>query len=484
MNMMKGEKQLSKLVMIVIMIFTTVFLFQQCSDDKPLSDNQYVNNWILENMEFAYLWNTEIPAKPDKTQLPDEFFNSLLSDQDRFSWIQDNYLELLNSLQGVNMEAGYEFVLYRESNANENVIAQVVYIKTGSPAASKDFKRGDVITHINGTQMTVSNYQSLLGLISSNHSITYKRYNFNTQVFETKPTLDLTVVEFAENPNFMSKIFDFGERKVGYYVYNFFADGPNETSSQYNTEMNSIFANFKSQNITDLILDLRYNSGGSESSAIKLASLIGKNVTANDLFTRWEYNDELTDYIMGQSWGGSSFFLRKFTTEVNNVGNQLQGGRVYILTRNRTASASELIINGLKPYMDVFIVGDTTLGKNVGSISIYEENDPRNKWGMQPIVVKSFNKLNQSDYGDGFRPNIPDEDNSLVILPLGDENENLLSLALTEITGNSGGRKRGVQVQPWGRMLGSSFDRKRKNFNVNLDRTQSEKIREIFRQLH
>jgi C-terminal processing protease CtpA/Prc len=173
---------------------------------------------------------------------------------------------------------------------------------------------------------------------------------------------------------------------------------------------------------------------------------------------------------MSQSWGGPEFFLKKFTNEANNIGAQLSGGRVYILTRNRTASASELIINGLKPYMDVFIVGDTTYGKNVGSISIYEENDKRNKWGMQPIVVQAYNKLNESDYAEGFLPNIPNDDNSLVILPLGDENENLLSLALAEITGNSGGRKKSAQLQPWGKMLGSSLDRKRRNFDLTVNK--------------
>jgi carboxyl-terminal processing protease len=480
--MMKTKAQVLKSAVIVIMVSTSVFIFQRCSDEKPLSDNQYVNNWIFDNMEFVYYWNTEIPVRPDKRQAPDDFFYSLLSDQDRFSWIQDNYQELLNSLSGINMEAGYEFVLYRDRDNPENVIAQVVYIKANSPAASTDLKRGDVITHINGTQLTLTNYQSMLGQISSNHNITYERYNLETEIWETKPQLALTVVQFAENPNLMSKVFDFGDRKVGYYVYNFFANGPTQNSTIYNQEMDQIFSDFKNSGITDLVLDLRYNSGGSETATIKLASLIAKNVTTNDLFTRWEYNDELTDYIMGQSWGGSSFFLRKFTSEANNIGNQLNGGRLYVLTRNRTASASELIINGLKPYMDVFIIGDTTLGKNVGSISIYEENDRRNKWGMQPIVVKSFNNDNESDYADGFLPNIPNDDNNLVILPLGDENENLLSLALAEITGNPGGRKKSVQVQPWGKMLGSSLDKKRKNFNVDLDKSQAEKIREIIRQ--
>jgi carboxyl-terminal processing protease len=446
----------------------TILWLQACKDEKPLSDNEYVNNWILANMDYYYYWNNDIPAKPNKQQPPDNFFYSILSDEDRFSWIQNNFEELLKSLSGVNKEAGYEFVLYLESKESQNVIALVVYVKPESPAATTDLKRGDVITHINGAQITVSNYQSLLGQISNNHTITFKRYNFDTEVFEVQPQLPLTVVEFAENPNHLYKVFDYPEasKKVGYYVYNFFGNGPTQSSTQYNDEMNAIFAYFKDQGITDLVLDLRYNSGGSETAAIKLASLIGKNINSNHLFTRWEYNDTYGPYL--QNKYGTSVFERKFTNEANNIGSQLQQGKLYVLTRNRTASASELIINGLRPYMDVFIVGDTTVGKNVGSVTIYQ-NTSRNKWGMQPIIVKSFNKDGVSDYDEGFIPNIANKDNSLVILPLGDENENLLSLALAQITGSEGGRKKAAQMQPWGKMLGTSLDRKRKHFNILLD---------------
>src|SRR5690606_34425313 len=103
---------------------------------------------------------TEIPSSPNRSKAPDEFFNSLLSDDDRFSWIQENYLELLNSLQGINKEAGYEFKLYLESAGSTNVIAQVMYIKEGSlvDTENKDLMRGDVITHINGERLTTSNY--------------------------------------------------------------------------------------------------------------------------------------------------------------------------------------------------------------------------------------------------------------------------------------------------------------------------------------
>ncbi len=128
----------------------------------------------------------------------------------------------------------------------------------------------------------------------------------------------------------------------------------------------------------------------------------------------------------------------KFTAEANNVGNQLT--HFIILTSSGTASASELIINGLRPYMGVYLIGDTTEGKNLGSISFYEENDPLNKWGMQPIVSQAFNSLNQSDYTDGFAP---DEKyvETLHVGVLGDVHEPMLAKALTRILGHAPARR-------------------------------------------
>ncbi|MFN7328157.1 MAG: peptidase, partial [Bacteroidota bacterium] len=136
--------------------------------------------------------------------------------------------------------------------------------------------------------------------------------------------------------------------------------------------------------------------------------------------------------------------------------------RVYILTGPRTASASELLINGLKPFMDVYLIGSTTFGKNVGSISIYQQNDPKNTWGMQPIVVKSFNSLDQSDYGNGFTPNQADADNGAQ-LPLGDTNERLLSLAISHIVASG---RIAAQTQVFGELVGHSFEIKKRNSDL------------------
>ena len=150
-----------------------------------------------------------------------------------------------------------------------------------------------------------------------------------------------------------------------------------------------------------------------------------------------QYNDFVKEAILNDKNLGKDYLISNYTNEASNVGNQLSSGRVYILTSSRTASASELIINALKPFMEVFLIGDTTYGKNVGSISLFDEKDPKNLWGIQPIVVKVFNSQDQSDYSEGFSPDVLHPDNSLFLYPLGDEREALLSQAIAQITGTA-----------------------------------------------
>lgn len=198
--------------------------------------------------------------------------------------------------------------------------------------------------------------------------------------------------------------------------------------------MDEIFANFKSEGIDHLVLDLRYNSGGAERATINLASLIGSNISDQDVFVKREYNEELKQALINEY--GEESLNRRFINKTSNIGNDLQSPQLTVLTSSRTASASELLINGLDPFMETFIIGDTTVGKNVGSTSFYEDDNPENNWGMQPIITKSFNSLNQSDYDLGFYPDIPLKDNDLVKLQLGDVNEKLLKEALIYLAGS------------------------------------------------
>ena len=415
-------------------------------------------------MEFWYYWNTQIPTSPNET-LNRRFLNRSL--QIRFSWIQDDYQELINSLQGVTKEAGYEYKLYRKQGTND-VFMQVMYIKPGSPASTVNLLRGDIIEKVNGTQLTLDNYRAMIALLSESHALSYKRYD--GVEFQPMPDVSLSTVEFSENPNYYHTIYKLDGKKIGYFIYNFFATGPSTSSQVFNNEMDQAFDSFKSASITDLIIDLRFNSGGDERAAINLASLIANGADDNSVFTKREYNAVVEDAIIKEPSLGADFLLAKFTVKSQNVGQLIS--KVYVLTGSRTASASELVINGLRPFMEVKIVGDTTVGKNMGSITITDDNNVKNRWGMQPIVVKLYNGLNQSDYSNGFIPDIADKDNNLVLLPLGDVNERLLNLALEDIVGGVvGGRISRESGQPLLSPVFNSIELRNRQRQLKLDLT-------------
>lgn len=457
----------------ILAVVTLFVLAGSCKEDDPPHPNEHVNNWIYDNMKLWYYWTDQIPAEPDRTLEHEAFFKSLLSDEDRFSWIEENYQELLKSLQGVSKEGGYEFVLYRESEGSNNVVSQIVYVKPNSPASAAGLKRGDLISHINAQQLTINNYQGLLQATTSDYTITVSALDITTRTFGPAQTISISPVEYTENPNYLSKVFTYDNRRIGYYVYNFFANGPPSSASQYTNEMDQIFSSFQSQGITDLVLDLRFNSGGAESAARNLASLVGRHVGISQIFVTHEYNEQVKNAILSDPRLGESYLNSYFLSKSQNVGGFLTDARVYILTGSRTASASELIINGLRPFMEVYLIGNITVGKNLGSISLYEADDPDNTWGMQPIVTKLLNSLGQSDYSNGFAPQQLAEDNSLYLYPLGDPKERLLNLALQHITGSPViGRKREEYGPALGAVLSHSLDLKRRSGQLVVDKPE------------
>jgi C-terminal processing protease CtpA/Prc len=447
--------RLSKSISILLM--AVVAFSCQNDDEQPRIDpasNAAANRWILNVMDEVYYWLNDLGTPIAENSEPEDYFEALLNrPTDRFSVIYPDYQELIDALNGVNLEAGYEFILYREtSEANSNVYASVTYIKKNSPASNVDLKRGDMITKINGTQLTINNYSELLGAIRGMHTLSYARYDEASETYTVMPEITLTAVQLAENPNFLDTVYTIENEKIGYVIYHFFAPGPGENNTSYDAEMDEIFANFKAEGIDHLIVDFRYNGGGYVSSAVNLASLIAPGVSSSSIFSKTKYND----YLMDQ-FAELRNVQTPFLAKAQNLGNSLIENRVYILTSARTASASELIINGLKPYMDVFLIGDVTTGKNVGSIPFEDEENEQNKYGILPIVSQSFNSLDQSDYTEGFNPNISLKESQERLLPLGDVNELLLRTAISEITGMpSGARYRQLDRED----LGSTLDQK------------------------
>ena len=377
---------------------------------------------------------------------PENFFNSLLHPDDNFSWIVDDYVELENMLQGIDISDGMEFGLYVECN-DQNIFGFVRYVQKDSDAESKGVKRGMVFSNINGTRLTRDNYRDLLfNNNDSSYTIRFSEisYNQNNQCANIIPGQeDLTLIKsrIVKNPIHISKIIENEGQKIGYLMYNQFLGVVESEGKDYNSELNDAFSNFLSNGINDLVIDLRYNPGGRISTSINLASMITGQFN-NQVFAKERWNSKLMNY-----WDENSpeSLLNRFTNKLGN--NQsifsLNLDRVFVLTSARTASASELLINGLDPYIDVIHIGDFTVGKNQGSITVYDyindsrDKNPNHMYAMQPIVLKIGNVAGYTDFPDGLEPDIFIKESLLNPGILGDIEEPLLKIAIDQISGDA-----------------------------------------------
>ncbi|GAB4002218.1 hypothetical protein GCM10028807_60390 [Spirosoma daeguense] len=450
------NKQIIRRSALILSAIST-FLIASCrkpADVSPAGDEQ-VNNWILENMQTYYFWNDKLPANPDKSLAPDKFFASLIydrantanPDRDRFSWIQASADELKASLSGQSKTTGAEYIIFFRDQTQTSAGAAVLYVLPGSPAAKAGIKRGDIITKVNGQALARTNYAQLLS--SSNESFTFGFAEVkNGTLVDTDQTKQVTAVVFQEDPVLLDTTYTIGSKTIGYVVYNQFTPGvykaDGSTDNTYDRKLDNVFGKLKQKGVNEMILDLRYNRGGAVSSTINLASLIGKNVDASKVFCSQKWNGIVTadrDKQYGVGWGNQTFVSKS-----TNIGSNLT--RLYVLTTNSTASASELIINGLRPYMNVITIGTTTVGKNVGSITIAEKTGAI-KWGMQPITFKIVNAQGLADYGDGFKPSVEVRESVLGLKPLGDLTESMLSEAVYQITGTRKARRAvDTDIQP------------------------------------
>ena len=453
---------------IVLLLALTVFL-ASCREKAVVPEGNpvdtEVNNWVYDNMKQWYFWNDKLPQSPDFKPDPQTFFQSILykydatlrPDGDRFSWLQESADELKASLSGESTSTGIEYRMIRYVSGGDDLFGIVTYTDKGSSADKAGFRRGDFFTHVNGQKLTVGNYRTLLTTGSEAKIITLGTLDADKKVVATTTTRSVTPATVQADPVYFDTTFVKGSKKVGYVVYHQFIPGPNGSNGNaYDQELEKIFADFKARGVNELIMDLRYNRGGYVSSATQIASLIGKGISDKEVFYYKEYNQTVTPDLEKQY--GKDFFHDNFLNKTQNLGGSLN--RVFFLTSTSSASASELLINGLKPFMEVFLVGGKTVGKNVGSITLSDKTK-RIKWGIQPIVSRSSNSLRSSDYTAGFEPNVAKTEGT-VLYPYGDPRDPLLGEALFQIFGTRLARRGADDVEPpkTGPEVYTSIDRK------------------------
>ncbi|WP_224483271.1 S41 family peptidase [Robertkochia aurantiaca] len=429
-----------------LLVFFTLFACTDEDDNIIVPDPALeVEDFIWKGMNYYYFWQQDVAELADnrfENQAtyesflesfadPRELFDRLLFTEDRFSFITDDYQALQESFRGNSDSNGMEFGLVRRSGTDQ-VFGYVRYIIPGSNAAATSLKRGDLFTAVDGTDLTIDNYLPLLFGDNADYTISLANFEGDNLV-KTGETIGLTKMPLSENPVFIAKTLELEGQKIGYLMYNGFI-------ANFEAELNTAFGTFKADGISDLILDLRYNPGGSVNTSTRLASLVTGQFSGQ-LFAKLRYNNKIedrlsnsqTEYRFGNSVGGEE-------------ANSLNLDRVYVITTSGTASASELVINGLKPYINVIQVGTPTRGKNEASVTVYDSpsfryNDPglnpNHTWAIQPIISKTENAAGFGDYADGLQPDISQSEDLRNLGTLGEPDEPLLARTLMSITGAS-----------------------------------------------
>lgn len=413
-----------KLKYIIITLFLG-FVFTACSKDSDSDSDSNetattkpdeINNFVWKAMNSWYYWQPDVPNLSDSKiasteaynnfingKTPDALFYSLLYQRgtvDNFSWIENsNDVVHVSKIAEVEKKGGFSYGIYPKDASGINMVALVNYVVPGSPSALAGLKRGDVITKIKGSQLNLNNYDQLENTqitITLAASVQFASSGLVTT--DKAETVTITKTEIDENPVAYYEKKVFGGKNIGYLVYNGF-------KSDYNDELNLAFAKMQSDGINELVLDLRYNGGGSLETAVALAQMINGSFT-NKPYIYLDFNNK---HNSEDGYENLSEKVKIFNLVDNEpifqreeIINSLALTKIYVLVSFQTASASELTIQCLKKYISVITIGEETVGKFVGSNTLYDSpaykymsydnRSKKHEWQLQPITFSYYNK--------------------------------------------------------------------------------------------
>lgn len=417
----------------------------QLSDDDV--QGYEINYSVDQYLREKYLWNDDYKLlTPNFRQAYDEFLrNTLLSmttntlDKKRnsngtyslFSFIQKLDPDLQTSRSAKEkktLEYNYGFVNFiavgNRNTSNYGLVIQGVH--KGSSADKEGLKRGMEITEIDNQRITTTNVQACYSKLikpSSPTSIKVKDKDGKVYTINSGPIYANPIIHHQVN------------EKIGYLVYSAFESG-------FDQELFDVFKEFKSQNITELILDLRYNGGGDVTSANLMSSCIAGDFCVDKTFASYRYNDERMKAL------GNQRPIQKFAySQYDNLSTSLSAGglklqKIYCLVTDDSASASELVINALRGIdIEVILIGTTTHGKNVGMEGV-ELTAGTDKYLLFPITFQAYNAKGFGDFENGFTPdyeineNQPNGEYFEGYGDFGTESDPLYAKAISLISGN------------------------------------------------
>ncbi|MBN1387039.1 MAG: hypothetical protein JW965_01245 [Bacteroidales bacterium] len=366
-------------------LFMLLILSASCKkeDDPPttpvIADNtpKLARDTLYYIMQQWYYWYNLMPSVSRENYAdPYELLEALrYTEIDRWSFVAD-YEDFIAEMQGTFVGHGFRIGLDNTGKA------RIAMIYNNSPLFVEGVRRGWIVKSINGydiASILATNdgeaYQTAIG--PSQAGIT------NTFIFEKPDGTELSITSTKESFTINSVILydtlHLSSGITGHLVFESFIEPSEE-------ELETAFNFFAQNNVKDLILDLRYNSGGFLYIAQQLASYIAGNSKKGVTFAELNYNNKNTDYNTAFPFEETSY--------------PLSLPRLIVITSRLTASASEAVMNGLEPHLNIVSVGDTTTGKPMGM----------NGWPCAeryffwPVTFKIVNSENEGEYYNGIAP--------------------------------------------------------------------------------
>lgn len=411
-----------------------MFFLSACKKDRPdvaavplsivsppviATSSTLVKDTAIKVSRDLYLWNTQIPAtfKAGDYADPSEIMKAIrpFSIEPGFSTPVDKWSFAIKKTEWDQMSEGIGSLVSGKDEAGDFGMfvffraegdLRVRLVEPNSPAGLAGIKRGWRITQINGNNdINTSNSSTVVNSIYYSASTSFKF----SRPDGSSVSLTLNAAHYAEKPVLLDTVYNTGAERIGYLVFNSFLG----KTDQIKAEFQRVFSKFASLQVTNVVVDLRYNGGGYVSLAEKLANYLAPAAASGGVMMKQIYNSQNSS--------------NNNTTYIAKTGN-LQLQKVYFIVSKSTASASELLINSLKPYMDVRLIGPSaTHGKPVGFFPLSAGD-----WYVFPVSFKTINKNGEGNYYNGLPVNASVADG--LEKDWGDVNESCLASAIKNIT--------------------------------------------------
>ncbi len=348
--------------------------------------NAGASNYVRKFMKTKYYWCDRVPDNIDASTTPvKDYFYRHLVQEDRWSWMTDA-ASYYSAETGVNTSYGMSYGQPLKGFADYGVYVTMVY--DGSPFAKAGVTRGWRIDRIGGSEVmdliVAGKFYSELGKESNTFAFTDTKGNkkecaIAKSTFTASSVLKSGVYTSAEYPALPAGA------KVGYIVYRSFV-------KSMKSELSEAFAKMKREGVTDMVLDLRLNGGGDVGVCTELGSYLAPESADGKTFVRIRHN-------AGNAGSDHDYKIKRNS-------NSLNLRRLFVIGGRATASASELIINCLRPYMEVKFVGDTTYGKPNGMyVYTYMKKGSKTEgWAFYPICFYCVNSNGDGNYENGILP--------------------------------------------------------------------------------